>query len=220
MTATTWPELSSWYFSALASLVLVYGLPLVTAGASVMVHWARARSARDASPRVSALGRGRVRVARRRRHRRPRSRGVCRRKRQRDARRRRTDGHRSRELGILDDDVDGGAALRRGRPLLSRTSVGRACTRRAEPRCPVRRRAARRRRASRRHAPRPRREDRRRRGRMDHRRPHQGPRSGGHRWLSRGIGVGHAASEAGDARFRPSRWSRVCSRTQRGHARG
>jgi hypothetical protein len=46
MIATTWPELSSWYFTALASLVLVYGLPLVTAGASVVAHWAGARNTR------------------------------------------------------------------------------------------------------------------------------------------------------------------------------
>jgi hypothetical protein len=46
MIATTWPELSSWYFVALTSLVFVYGLPIVTAGVSAMMHWARARSAR------------------------------------------------------------------------------------------------------------------------------------------------------------------------------
>ena len=46
MTVTTWPELSGWYVTALAALVLVYGVPIVTAGVSVAVHWVRARSAR------------------------------------------------------------------------------------------------------------------------------------------------------------------------------
>jgi hypothetical protein len=46
MIATTWPELSSWYFVAVAALVFVYGLPMVTAGVSAVMYRVRAHNAR------------------------------------------------------------------------------------------------------------------------------------------------------------------------------